>query len=633
MATNKKVLRIIKRKQIKDGLEHLENDPKYKNIIEKHRANYAGSLSFVAGTEQADASSEDMDIFTQAEILMEQIINGTLQLGNLDLSSKCNLLYYLERYNKRVGRIVDIQTRIPLSTIRIQKPTTQYQLINDYIYNWFDKLFNKFEFQAMIEKIVRHYWLFGFAAVMIDDDYFYRKGTAIFDDIDVNRSLSRFAELDKKLELTPEQLSNLDLKYRKSPSLVSIKERRMMIDAVLNQHSPNYKGPTKFTIMSCNQTLERQENKDINYYIYKIPVSENIKNTIEGIKNSLDFTEDDFTNLIFEAQKLGYTESEVRAYLATQDTEHEFFGQDNVLVDTDPFSTNGRYILTFERQGLADKDNSQFNRIIQDAIDLTITQRRMREKLNRGYKKDILVTTGEREDVANIEELQAMLNESAVSEEGSFIVTNMEVNVNDLDLNVNANLDLNELLEQANRNISEGVGIPESLISESLDAYSNSFLKTTILENEFVNFRANFSNFIEKKLFEPIAIKMGFIMTNEWGEVEAIYPKLKFNRMTLARGSDDLALITELVDSGKMPTTYIYEALGISKDEAMDEVRKELTTMVNPQIRETLSSSVGEQLAEVLPTLKSIKQELEENLDLPRGSLDKLDEATTDDDI
>lgn len=620
-------------------LEQLKNDPNYKEIMQKYESSKEHSLNTILDTQNPTALNDDIAIFTQAETIMESLENGEISLGSLDLYSKAKLLYYLERYNKRIGRILDILTRIPLSSIAIQKPKTQYAMVNDYVCKRFDEIFNSEGFQSMLEKIVRHYWLFSFGAVLIEDDYAFLKESNILDDIDVKcslKSIVRDISQNNESGLSAEEIRKLDKKYVDTPTSVSADERKAFLKQVLCIHSPSYKGLLKLTVLPVFATIDRFENNDVGYYIYNIPISENLIKTIDNIKDSMDFTEERYSELLDRIKAAGYSEAMLNSAMNSQDTSTtlgqavQSTGNQSTPVDSDPYNDLGMYVICLQRQGLAQKDNSVFNRVFMDAVDLAVSQRRLREKINRGFKKDILITVGEEVDVARIEELQAAVDSAAGSDEGHIIITNMpSVSVDELDLNANSNLDLQEIIEAGNQNISEGVGISESLITDSAEQYSNAFLKTTIMENELTQFRTAFKTFIEKQIFEPLAIKMGFIMRDEWGEPIVVAPTISFNRLTLARGSDDLEFLSELASDGKLPFSVILESLGFDPEEVMSRMKDESLTLMNPVLREKLSETIGEKSAVALVQNERLLKRLSENLDI---DINQLREALLSDD-
>lgn len=637
-----KFIKLVKpssrKKYIDKHLQQIANTPEYKDIMEKYESSQAHTVNTNVNMDSPSAISDDVTIFTQAEQIMESLENGELTLGMLDLYQKSKLLYYLERYNKRVGRIIDILTRIPISSISLQKPKTQYTIVNDYVFKIFNEMFQSEGFLSMLEKVVRHYWLFSFASVLIEDDYAYIKESNILDDIDVRRSLkSIIKDIDtsKKHTISEAELKKLDKKYIDAPSEVTAEDRKRFLAQVLSVHSPKYKGVFKFTVLPVSATIERFENNDVNYYTYNIPLSDNLKKTVENIQQSFDITDaNSYRELLAQMKAVGYSEAMLNAMLDAKDPSTVLgsavsaSGNDAFPVDNDPYNNLGCYVVTLQRQGLAQKDNSIFNRVFMDAVDLVVAQRRLREKVNRGFKKDILVTVGEKEDEANIAQLQALLDQAASSDEGTFIVTNMDVNTSDLDLNANSNLDLEEIIEQGNQNISEGVGISESLITDSTDAYSNTFLKTTILENEMTQFRTALVSFLEKQIFEPIAIKMGFIMRDEWGDAMPVYPRIKFGRLTLARGSDDLEFLSEMSQNGQMPQSVILEALGFDADEIAVRLRDENLTLMNTNLKEKFSEVIGEKAAEALAQNDRIVKRLAENLDIDYNALKKALESS-----
>lgn len=642
---NKHFVKVVKAKSKKYSnaldkeLEQLKNDPNYKEIMQKYESSKEHSLNTILDTQNPTALNDDIAIFTQAETIMESLENGEISLGSLDLYSKAKLLYYLERYNKRIGRILDILTRIPLSSIAIQKPKTQYAMVNDYVCKRFDEIFNSEGFQSMLEKIVRHYWLFSFGAVLIEDDYAFLKESNILDDIDVKRSLRSIIKdisQDGESGLSAEEIRKLDKKYVDTPSSVSADERKAFLKQVLCVHSPSYKGLLKLTVLPVFATIDRFENNDVGYYIYNIPISENLIKTIDNIKDSMDFTEERYSELLDRIKAAGYSEAMLNSAMNSQDTSTtlgravQSTGNQSTPVDSDPYNDLGMYVVCLQRQGLAQKDNSVFNRVFMDAVDLAVSQRRLREKINRGFKKDILITVGEEVDVARIEELQAAVDSAASSDEGHIIITNMpSVSVDELDLNANSNLDLQDIIEAGNQNISEGVGISESLITDSAEQYSNAFLKTTIMENELTQFRTAFKTFIEKQIFEPLAIKMGFIMRDEWGEPIVVAPTITFSRLSLARGSDDLEFLSELASDGKLPFSVILESLGFDPDEVMSRMKDESLTLMNPVLREKLSETIGEKSAVALVQNERLLKRLSENLDI---DINQLREALLSDD-
>lgn len=618
-----------RRRQLQDEIERAANSDTYQKIMERADISYSRGLSFNIATDRTDTTNPDIDIYTSAEILMEQLNTGAIQLGALDLESKTKILYYLERYNKRVGRILDIQTRIPLSSMRLQKPKSKYRIVSDYIYKIFNEMFESVEFQAMLEQVVRSYWLFSYAAILIEDDYEFCK--IELKDYETNIHKYRIVKLsDGEIK----ELEAIDTQYSKAPSSVTAKQRKYVIDTLFDRQQSNYRGALKYSFLPAMATLERFENNDINYYIYKIRISPEFKETINRVIEILPDEDKDNLNAISDQMlALGYTRAMTEAYfdLSVRPEESGYTGlsknnKDEFLVDTNPFNNLGMYVVTLQRPGLTLKDNSLFNRVITDAIDLNLATQRLRDKINRGFKKDILVTVGENEDQAKIDELNQVLNEAASSTEGTITITNMEANVQDIDFNVNQNLDLSEIIDSSNQNIAEGVGVPESLITDSTDAYSNSFLKTVILESEMVNFRNQIKKFIEQKIFIPIAIKMGFVTEDEWGDKTVIIPEIRFNRMSLARGSDDLVFLQELASNGQMSLDVIFEALGLDYEDTMNKVIKEQTKIFNPSIRETIGSSIGEIYGPKIANSKRTKQEISENFEIP---VDELNQDTS----
>lgn len=635
----------ISRKKL--TLEELAISKKYKELIEKQGAVINGDLTSLVSSNAEGNQNPDLNIYTEAEILMEQIVTGAMSIGTLTLDQKVKLFYFIEKYNKRAGRICDIQTRIPLTTMRLQKPQTPYAIVNEYVYNVFDKMFRNFEFKKMMEEVVRHYWLFGFCSVLIEDDFeFLSDTTNIFKSSSSEYNIKKINDTRKE-KITKEErdeAERIDGVFAKAPDSISVEQRVQALRVLINRHSPDYKGIKKVTVLSPFKTLERSSNKDIDYHMYLIDLSPNL---IETIRNTADFSGEDEDYFNATITTLGYSQAMLHAVVNDDEdsTNHNSFTPmfnttrstnpgDNtgkVAVDNDPYNNQGMYVVSIQRNGLSDLDNSQFNRVLDDIIDLHVARRRLREKVQKGFKKITLVTVGEIEDEDKMRELQENLTAAAQEPEGSIVVTNLQANLQDADLDVKEQLDLSEIVENANQNIVEGLGIPNSLIVDSTDAYSNSFLKTTVLENEWVSFRETITDFVEKKILEPLAIKMGFVTSDEWGEPIAVYPKLKFNKLSLARSGDEFQQLIDLCDAGKISMDAIYESLGLDKEVEMNKIIKEQRSVLNPALKEGLSTAIVDTYAVKIAEADNTRKEIEENNDLPPGTL-KVDPSDSNND-
>lgn len=637
--SEKKFIKLIGTKQdILDSLKKQESSPTYKRIMDKRAGNTMRMANPSIATDNAEQISEDIGIFTQAELLLEQICEGTLQIGALNLTQKASIFYYLERYNKRVGRIVDVFTRIPLSSLRLQKPNTKWNVVNDYVLYKFEMLFNSKGFQDVLEKLIKHYWLFSYGAVLIEDDFDFVRGidTAEFENLDKIVSIMN----DGKKNIDIERLKDIDKRYLETPDLVLSSERMEVIESILNIHSPNYKGIFKLSVLPTQSSITRFENNDIGYYVYQIPITQNILQTIGAVKEGLEQDEQHQSDFIEQLRQIGYSQAMVEATLDLNNSSslqgklalYNLGNKNAIPVDNDAFNNLGMYVATFQRAGLSNKDNSLFNRVLSDCITLQIATRRQIEKMNRGYQKIVLVEVDEKLAEDKVAELNDALLGAVQSGEGTALAVNFSVSTNDVELTPNDDLDLSDIIENAENNILEGAGVPSSLITDSDDAYSNSFLKTTILENEMTSFRTALADFVENQIFKPLAIKWGFMAQGEWGECEVIYPKLRFTKFSLARGSDDLVFMQELAENGQLPLSDIYEALGIDMQEALQKVKQEQSSLLNPDLKEVYSEKIGELAGQLLEAEaqqgeSKLMQGIAENLGLKTHKLERDEDS------
>lgn len=632
--------------ELKKKIRDTENSKFYEEAIRK--SEYKNSvMEGLLPAEDGTSILEDNRIYQKAEVLIEQLGNQEMSIGQLTLEMKCNILFYLAKFNKRVGRILDINTRLPISSIRLERPKHRYSIISDYVLHFYSKLFDSFGFQEMLSKIISHYWLFSFGAVLIEDDYAYLKKDSTLNGENpmenYDKLMVKEGSSSSEMTFTQEQLEEIDRRYKKSKDSVEPEMKMKFLKQILTPHAEGYRGPVKFTVLPVKATIDRLSNYDIDYHIYNVEISDNLIQLIEQAYNELkDIDEEgeegvDFGELSKTLTEVGYSLSKVEMAFAKFQSGWEVekeavqvqngvnYGTVNSTkvtfeVDTNPFNGIGMYVANFDRPGLSACDNSLFNRVIEDAVNLSLANKRLQGKTNKGYKKDIIVSVPEEVPEENIVGLDDAIQQAAQNEEGSIIVTNIQVSTSELDLNVANQVDINEIKDTSEKNITEGVGIPENLISDSTEAYSNSFLKTVLLESEYAEFRNSIRRFIEKKIFEPIAIKMGFITTNEWGEPIPLYPKIKFNRLSLARGSDDFQQILELANSSKLPYSAVLEILGFDVDEVKSELRKEATTILSDEARSALLGSL-EGFSQSISDNVDMTKEIAENLDVKQENL------------
>ena len=453
---------------------------------------------------------------------------------------------------------------------------------------------------------MENYWLYGRAEILIQDDYHYLKDT-IVDDTDLDNMI----KTEKGTEADQEFIEKTTARYISNKDEVPSADRLKMIDLFGFNLSPKYKGVIKFDIILPKQVVKREVNTDIGFSLTKIKISDNVSNSYKSFKSlSADpYSMEESKKLreFLNAMKsIGYTEGYLRAALSSKDHQIE--------VDNDPYNNSGMYIASFCSKGLDEEDVSTLNAIIEPAVDYLVAKRRAREKVNSSYKNSQMFSMPGA-DQATIEAIKAEVDTASTQPEGYNIFTNQEISVNPLTLDSKDRIDLAEVKEDSLKDISVGLGMPDTLLNGG-DSYSSGFLKVELLTNEYAKFRQDLASFIEDEIFRPIAIRKGFVTKDEWGDPVPIYPTVKFDKLSIARGTEDFNFLSSQVDSNRLPVKALTDVLGYDYDEIQSKLREELTSVFNPGVRDTVNSALSN-MSSPLSQTKVLVDKLADKLGTP----------------
>ncbi|EJF05939.1 hypothetical protein ThvES_00019950, partial [Thiovulum sp. ES] len=416
--------------------------------IHKRRGSLNNSLD-LSSILQTDNSlmSENSDSYIRAEMLLEYLNSGANTLGNLSTDEKYTIFTYLNKFTI-FGRIVELFTKLPLSSIMLQKPSIEgNQILEDYIYYKFNTLLSRADFKETLYKTVSNYWTYGIGAMLIEDDYEFDKDTVIdFGNISkMVKGKTESSEQSKRIE-------DILNRYKSSPDTVSSTERLKVVNSMVQEVNRDYKGMHTVSSLNPHIVLNRKSNTDINYSIYTLPKS-------AGISRIKSIYSEDLDNTL---QSINYSKAKIRANNLETD----------YLVDTDPYNSEGQYIVSLERQDINDIDNSIINRAIEPAIDYISAKKRQRTKINQAYKVVRLISTEDNLSGEDLDTLQNEINSAADAEEGYNLVTNMKLSIEHLSLDAREQIDMSEALETALKEITTSLGVPESLIGGS-DSYGS----------------------------------------------------------------------------------------------------------------------------------------------------------------
>nr|DAX81631.1 MAG TPA: portal protein [Bacteriophage sp.] len=573
----------------------------YSNLVSKpiSRGTEITTEDLIQSNSTQDFNSDVLSIYAEAEMILDQLDQDILTVGRLTTSQKKSLFYYLSIFSPLVSRIIDLHTKLPLSTFRIQKPKHDIDIVQDYVYDYFDRLVNTAKFKEELKNIIKERCIFGSGIARVEDDYAFTKDTLINPDLS-NLTLPQLNQEDI------DKINEINNQYNSDPESVSWQDKKFVLEQYLLKINKDYKGIKNFKSVSLLEVKEISINKDIDYLIYTLPASPNIKQALSNVTLGYGEDDKDYKEAVETLKSLGYSEAIIKLNLNSEQT-------DSIQVDTDAFNDDGAYMVVLcSGSNPESLEDSILNRILEPAVRNMNAIRTANKLVKLSTKIDRLVSAP-KASLAQLNQLQNDLVQMAESPEGSLIAVNFEVNVDELKLDIKDDLNLDDTIERTSKEITSALGIPDSIISGE-GTYGDSFIKVELLSTEYVEFRNQIKSFIEDEIFKPIAIKKGFITLDQWGEPTPIIPSVRFDKFSIARGSEDMQMLRDLVSSNILPKRVILEHLGMNVEDVEQGLQREQLTYLNEKVQDSMNENINE----ILTTY------LKDNPDLIKTALEAL---------
>lgn len=590
----------IKDDKLPSSGSYLVSKIPYANIASKPllRGTEISTEDLTTSNTEQDFNSDVLSVYAEAEMILDQLDSDLITVGRLTTSQKKSLFYYLATFSPLISRIVDLHTKLPLSTFRIQKPKHDIDIVQDYVYDYFDRLVNTAKFKEELKSIIRERCIFGSGIARVEDDFAFTKDTLINPDLS-NLTLPQLDqdEIDK--------INEINNQYNSDPESVSWQDKKFVLEQYLLKINKDYKGIKNFKAVSQLEVKEIMINKDIDYLIYTLPASPNIRQALSNVTIGYD-NDQDYKEAVDTLKSLGYSEAIIRLNLNSEST-------DAIQIDTDAFNDDGAYMVVLSSGSNPESlEDSILNRVLEPAVRNMNAIRTANKLVKLSTKIDRLVSAPNA-SLAQLEQLQNDLVQMAEAPEGSLIAVNFEVNVDELKLDIKDDLNLDDTIERTSKEITSALGIPDSIISGD-GTYGDSFIKVELLSTEYVEFRNQLKSFIEDEIFKPIAIKKGFITLDQWGEPTPIIPSVRFDKFSIARGSEDMQLLRDLVSSNILPKRVILDQLGMNVEDVEQGLQREQLTYLNDKVQESMNENINE----ILTTY------LKDNPDLIKTALEAL---------
>lgn len=148
-------------------------------------------------------------------------------------------------------------------------------------------------------------------------------------------------------------------------------------------------------------------------------------------------------------------------------------------------------------------------------------------------------------------------------------------------------IDLSREYESIEEQFYAGLSVTKEILTGE-GMYSGSKINVELLNTKYVFKRELLSDFVEKKLFLPMAEENGFYEMDEWGNKTYFYPKLSFTRLTIRDNAEVFDSLFQLYQKGSLPVDVIYDLLGLDSDELHEKLKRDMFTVKDARYNDML---------------------------------------------
>ena len=136
-------------------------------------------------------------------------------------------------------------------------------------------------------------------------------------------------------------------------------------------------------------------------------------------------------------------------------------------------------------------------------------------------------------------------------------------------------LQLTNEFEIISQEILDGLGVNKVLLNGEGPTYSSASIGVEVMIDKLDSWRNELSEWVEQKVYLPIAKMMGFKEKNEWGEMEYVYPRLKWDIMHLRDQQQMRQFMLQLHEKGTISTQTMLKSFDIDYDQEVELLRYE----------------------------------------------------------
>lgn len=270
--------------------------------------------------------------------------------------------------------------------------------------------------------------------------------------------------------------------------------------------------------------------------------------------------------------------------------------EDRLPLDTDPMSGSHLAHLMRKKGGEGARGVSILKRCLTTLLYRDKLRQAQTQIASRNMTPKHLVWA-EGLNSAQVEDLRDQVD-MALNENDHSIVTNFEVHWESIGVGDRL-LDLSSENEITTQQLLTGLGLTREIVAGE-GTWGSTRINLEVMNTEYLFFRSIMQNFVEKHVFRPIAIVNGFVEQNEYGDLEVLYPRLGFTRLSIRDNEAVFADLFNLYQKGSLPIEYILELYNLDSEDVREKLEEDLFTLNDPNFNEVIRgiyTDMGPQLA------------------------------------
>jgi len=143
------------------------------------------------------------------------------------------------------------------------------------------------------------------------------------------------------------------------------------------------------------------------------------------------------------------------------------------------------------------------------------------------------------------------------------------------------------VFEHTNQLMYAGLGMTESLLSGEA-SYSGDRIHLEVINTEFMLMREVLQDLVENYFFKPMCARMGFVEEDEDGNLEVVVPKLSFTRLALRDNNETFDALFNLYQKGSLDIDTILDLLNIDPVTVSEKLKRDFATFNDATFNEVL---------------------------------------------